>query len=254
MTLVDSHCHPQYLIGDDYDIDTFVKDTDTLHSYLMVSVIPEDIKVLVEVSRKSPKAFYSIGIHPSHAHEYNFNMVKNHFFESSESLVALGETGLDYYHTKEYLAHQDQCFHSHCELALEYNLPIIIHTREAGEDTLAILRQYPGLQGVIHCFTETQEFARKALDLGYYISFSGIITFKNAYELRDVVKYTPVDRILSETDAPFLSPVPHRGKKNHPCHVRYVVEEISRLKSMSIDDLEIRLLRNTQKLFKKMRY
>lgn len=255
MSLVDSHCHPQYIVGDDYSIDNFIEDVRELHSYLMVSVIPEDVKLLEEISKKSPKGFYSSGIHPSHAHEHDFNCIKNHLFSSSaESLVALGETGLDYYHTKEFISKQEQCFHSHCELALEHDLPIIVHTREAATDTLAVLKQYPNLSGVIHCFTETQEFAKKVLDLGFYISFSGIITFKNAHELRDVVKYCPLDRILSETDAPFLAPVPYRGKKNHPRYVSYVAQELSRLKDISLDDLKTHLLNNTQKLFKKMCY
>lgn len=253
MTIIDSHCHPQYLIKDGYTQRNFIDDCQELKSYLMVSVKPDDIDLLQSIANECSKAFLSAGIHPSHAHEHNFTQVETIVEQPNTSLVALGETGLDYYHTKEHVDIQHQYFHRHLELGAKHQLPIIVHTRSAGDDTLAILAQHPGSRGVIHCFTETKEFAKKALDLGFYISFSGIITFKKAQELREVVKYCPLDRILSETDAPFLAPVPHRGKDNHPKWVKYVVDEIAALKEQTPEHMAQIISKNTVNLFDKIK-
>ncbi|MDI6750770.1 MAG: TatD family hydrolase, partial [Rhodocyclaceae bacterium] len=166
-------------------------------------------------------------------------------------VVAIGETGLDYYRLKGDLEWQRERFRTHIRAARICGKPLIIHTRSAAADTLGILKEEGGeaVGGVFHCFTESAEIARAALDLGFYISFSGIVTFKNALELKEVAKMVPLDRMLVETDAPYLAPVPYRGKVNQPAYVRFVAEEIARLRGQDLDAICAATTENFFKLF-----
>jgi TatD DNase family protein len=154
-------------------------------------------------------------------------------------VVAIGETGLDYYRLEGDLEWQRDRFRRHVRAAIRCDKPLIIHTREAATDTLAILREegQGSVKGVFHCFTESWDIAEVALELGFYISLSGIVTFKKAIQVHDVARRIPLDRLLVETDAPYLAPVPHRGKLNHPALVRHVAEELARLKGISLEEL-----------------
>jgi TatD DNase family protein len=164
-------------------------------------------------------------------------------------VVAIGETGLDYYrdHNK---ALQMQRFAVHITAAKQVNKPLIIHTRQAREDTIALLKSEQAGNGVFHCFTEDYDMAKQGLDLGFYISFSGILTFKNAEMLKDVAKKLPLDRILVETDAPYLTPVPYRGKANQPGYTRYVAEYLAELKGLSLEAVATATTENFKQLFK----
>src|SRR5690606_14761809 len=154
-------------------------------------------------------------------------------------VVAIGETGLDYYYSQDRKAAQQESFRVHLQAAAQLRKPVIVHTRDAREDTLALIREAGDSEvgGVLHCFTESWEMARAALDLNYCISFSGIITFKNAEELREVVRRVPLDRLLVETDSPYLAPVPYRGKKNEPKYVREVAQCVADLKGLPLEEL-----------------
>jgi TatD DNase family protein len=155
----------------------------------------------------------------------------------NEKVVALGETGLDYYYNKGDKKWQQERFRTHIQCAVELAKPVIVHTRDAGRDTLDILKQENAEKcgGVIHCFTETMEFAEKALELGFMISFSGIITFRNAEALREVARQVPESHLLIETDAPYLAPVPFRGKQNYPAHVKHVAQKLAEVRNTSIE-------------------
>ncbi len=169
---------------------------------------------------------------------------------------AVGETGLDYFYTAETATEQKKLFAEHCALAAEFGKPIVIHTRDADEDTIAILREFsnawkgdPARLGVLHCFTRDTAFARQILDLGLMVSFSGIVTFANADPLREVVEYVPDDRLLIETDSPYLAPVPMRGKRNEPAFVVHVAKQLAELKGCSLDSIANLTARNARTLF-----
>ena len=168
-------------------------------------------------------------------------------------VVAIGETGLDYFRVQGDLAWQRDRFRTHIKAAIQSNLPLIIHTRNAAEDTLKIMREEGAdkVGGVMHCFTESLDVALDAIKLNFYISFSGIVTFKNAIELKEVVKSIPLDRILIETDSPYLAPVPYRGKINDPSNVIHVAEEIAKLKNISLEEVGAATTHNFFKLFSK---
>ena len=167
-------------------------------------------------------------------------------------VIAIGEIGLDYYYSAENKAAQQAVFASQIDVAKQLNKPVIIHTREAREDTIRLLRdnQAEKCGGVLHCFTENYDMAKQALDLGFYISISGIITFKNAEELRDVVRKLPLDRLLVETDSPYLAPVPYRGKQNPPAYTREVCEYVAALKGVSVEEMAQITTQNFERLFK----
>ena len=167
-------------------------------------------------------------------------------------VIAIGEIGLDYYYSADNKAEQQAVFGSQIDIANQLDKPVIIHTRSAGDDTIAMLRQHHAEKcgGVIHCFTETMEFAKKALDLGFYISCSGIVTFKNAEVIREVIRYVPTDRLLVETDSPYLAPVPYRGKENQPAYTREVCEYVATLKGFSTEEFARITTQNFERLFK----
>jgi TatD DNase family protein len=166
-------------------------------------------------------------------------------------VVALGETGLDYFYQKDNIPLQQESFRQHIRIGRDLNKPVIVHTRDARDDTLAILREENAQDcgGVLHCFTEDLPTAKALLDLGFYISFSGIVTFRNAEPLREVARYVPLDRMLVETDSPYLAPVPHRGKENQPAYVRDVAEYLAVLKGVSLENLAQATTANFSRLF-----
>ena len=237
MILVDSHCHLDMLVGYDSH-DNIIKRAIESNVHYMQTICTrlEDFPKILVIAENYRNVFASIGIHPSEVREVIsaselINLAKN------DRVVGLGETGLDYHYNNSPRQDQRNSFCQHLQVSTELDLPIIIHTREADEDTLACLDDYPTAKGVFHCFSGSADLAKAALDRGFYLSFSGIITFKNAEELRQVVQFAPLDRILVETDSPFLAPIPHRGKRNEPAFTRINAEKIAEVKGLSFEDV-----------------
>ncbi|MBW8190131.1 YchF/TatD family DNA exonuclease [Neiella marina] len=251
--LVDSHCHLNRLKlkeGETLDdIVQFARSRDIEHM-LCVSVTLDEFPSMRDVVAKYDDVSVSCGVHPLDLEKpYQFETLQT--FCAGDDVVAVGETGLDYYYSKDTIAVQQASFRDHIRVAKECNKPLIIHTRDARDDTIAILKEEGADQvgGVMHCFTESLEMAEAAMALGFYVSFSGIITFKNAEELRQVAQAVPLDRILVETDSPYLAPVPYRGKPNQPGYVKEVAEYIATLKGVSYEELARITTQNFYRLF-----
>jgi len=202
-----------------------------------------------------PHIFASVGVHPDYEDIEEPSVEELCRFAKEKKVVAIGETGLDYFKVQGDLSWQRDRFRTHIKAAIQSNLPLIIHTRNAAEDTLKIMREEGAnhVGGVMHCFTEALDVALEAIKLNFYISFSGIVTFKNATDLKEVVKAIPLDRILIETDSPYLAPVPYRGKINDPSNVIHVAEEIAKLKNISVEEVGEVTTQNFFKLFSKCR-
>ena len=241
--LVDSHCHLDCIDLSEFDnnFDNLVQHTQNagVEHMLCVSINLKQYPEMLEKVRSYPDISVSAGMHPMADKDDEFSIDYLTELASDNKVVAIGETGLDYYYHKDDPHWQQQRFRTHVQVANQLNKPVIIHTRDAGDDTLQILREENADQcgGVIHCFTETQEFAEQALDLGLMISISGIVTFRNADTLRGIAKTIPDDRLLIETDSPYLAPVPHRGKQNQPAFVQQVAETLAEVRDTSVEHI-----------------
>ena len=257
--LVDSHCHLDRVDLTPYDnrFDAMLEATQAqgVEHLLCVSIDLLQYPAMRALVADYPQISVSVGVHPNEEPE-----VEGHIEPSVAQLVdlatqpgvvAIGETGLDYHYNQGDLRWQHARFRVHIEAAKESQRPLIIHTRDARDDTIAILRETGAEQagGVLHCFTETWEMAEQALELGFYISFSGILTFKNAESLREVARKVPLDRLLIETDAPYLAPVPYRGKKNEPRYVSHVADQVAELRGLSRMEVEDITTENFFRLF-----
>ncbi len=255
--LVDSHCHLDMVL--DADATTSVEgllqaaqENDVQHM-LCVCCNLDHFPRIYEMAESHAQLSTSLGVHPNEevAAEPSFEQLVE--LGKKSQVVAIGETGLDYYRTSgDDVLWQQQRFRNHIRTSKEVNKPLIIHTREAREDTISIMQEENAAAagGVMHCFTETWEMAKQALDMGFYISFSGIITFKNAQSLRDLVQKVPLDRILIETDAPYLAPVPYRGKTNQPAYVKYVAQCVAELIEKPYAEVARQTTENFFRLFK----
>ncbi|WP_343182380.1 TatD family hydrolase [Buchnera aphidicola] len=255
--LIDSHCHLNLIscLKKKNNIKYILEKSFRSHVYLLltVSVSLQDFKNSVKLFNKYKNILYSCGIHPLN-HDIQkaeqFTKLKN-LILNNKNIIALGETGLDFY--KYNTTKKEQCFafENHIELSIKYNKPLIIHTRNAKKKTLDILSQkeYQSCYGVIHSFTGDIDMARRLLDLGFYISFSGIITFKNAKDIKEIVKFIPINKILIETDSPYLTPEPVRGTINMPSYLLYVAKYISKLKKINIYDMAKIIKKNFFSLF-----
>ncbi len=234
---VDSHCHLDFPQLRDLLPERLqaMREHQVTHALCVAVKLPALDQVLA-VADSAPNLFASVGVHPDYESEREAQVDELIALAQHPKIVAIGETGLDYYRLSGDLDWQRRRFRVHIRAARAAGLPLIVHTRSAGEDTLAILREEAAhtVGGVIHCFTETWEFAQQAMDLGFLISFSGIVTFKSATALQDVARRVPLDRMLIETDSPYLAPVPFRGRTNHPALVSYVAREIARLREMEV--------------------
>ncbi|NLF83440.1 MAG: TatD family hydrolase, partial [Candidatus Gastranaerophilales bacterium] len=190
-------------------------------------------------------------VHPSEAKGWqDSHLDELRKYARHEKIVAIGETGLDYYHDKSFIDTQKQAFRAHLQLAREMSLPVMIHDREAHADTIAILKEFPDVKGVMHCFSGSVEFAMECINIGYYIALGGPVTFKNAHKPKEVAAKVPLDRLLLETDAPFLAPHPYRGQTNEPAYIKLIAEEIARLRGITIEELADATTANAEKLFK----
>lgn len=251
--LVDSHCHldfPDYVNEQDRLLADMEKNG--VGWALCASVTLERFPAMLAMVGACDKLFASVGVHPDHQEGRDPSVNDLLSLAANPKVVAIGETGLDYYRLTGDLEWQRERFRRHIRAAKECGKPLIIHTRSSSEDTLKVLREegVGSIGGVFHCFTESVEVAQQALDLGFYISISGIVTFKNAVAIKEVARAIPLDRLLVETDSPYLAPVPHRGKRNEPAYVRHVAEEIARLRGMEYSELVNATTRNFFALFK----
>ncbi len=251
--LVDSHCHLDFpeLAADIPKLLNSMKEN-RVGWALCAGVTLERFPAMMAIVRSRPNLFAAVGVHPDTeepASEADIETLLS--LADDPQVVAIGETGLDYYRLTGDLEWQRDRFRTHIRAARTCDKPLIIHTRSAAADTLRILREERAEEvgGVFHCFTETADVARQALYLGFHVSFSGIVTFKNAVELKAVAKMVPLDRLLVETDAPYLAPTPFRGKINQPAYVLHVAEEIARLRELSLDELVQATTTNFFKLF-----
>ncbi len=234
---VDSHCHLDFpeLADDLPGVLAAMREHDVTHALCIAVDLPAWPQV-VAIAQAHANLFASVGVHPDYTDTPEPTVAELVAKAATPKVVAIGETGLDYYRLEGDLEWQRERFRRHIRAARECGKPLVIHTRAAADDTIAIMREERAGEagGVMHCFTETWEVAQAALDLGFHISFSGIVTFRNAVALKDVARRVPLDRMLIETDSPYLAPVPHRGKQNQPAWVRFVGEEIARLRDLPV--------------------
>ncbi len=252
MNLFDSHCHLDKLdlapFGESFDVFMAAAFTAGVRRMLCVAIHPERWQAMAELvspyviaSGNRPQVWLSFGIHPTEAPEYALDAEAIVAFVQASQyrthIAAIGETGLDYFRSGEAEHWQHERFRAHIAAAIELKKPVIIHTRAAAKDTMDVLKSENARDcgGVMHCFVEDWDTAKKALDLGFYLSFSGILTYKTAADLRETAKKAPQDRILLETDAPYLAPVPHRGKPNTPIFVRHTAQVLADVRGESLD-------------------
>ncbi len=253
-SFVDSHCHINFpeLYQNIDSILSKMSSNRVTHA-LCVSVTLDKVPDIFKIANTYPHIFASVGVHPDYEDIEEPSVEELCRLAKEKKVVAIGETGLDYFRVQGDLSWQRDRFRIHIKAAIQSDLPLIIHTRNAAEDTLKIMREEGAnhVGGVMHCFTESLDVALEAIKLNFYISFSGIVTFKNATDLKEVVKAIPLDRILIETDSPYLAPVPYRGKINDPSNVIHVAEEIAKLKNISMEEVGEVTTQNFFKLFSK---
>jgi TatD DNase family protein len=251
--LVDSHCHLDFpdLIENEADVLARMAQNGVTHA-LCVSVKLETLPAVIGLAERHANLFASVGVHPDNADCEEPDEARLLELASHPKVVAIGETGLDYYWHKDAPEWQRERFRTHIRAARRCAKPLIIHTRSSAEDTIRLMREEAADQpgGVMHCFTETREVAEQALDLGFYISFSGIVSFKNAEALRDVARFVPADRLLVETDSPYLAPMPYRGKTNQPAYVRHVAEAVAAARGETLEAIADITTRNFFRLFR----
>lgn len=253
--LIDSHCHLDRIDLKPYqnDFASFMHEakTNQIEHLLCISIDLESYPDMLDLVAGYPQISVSVGVHPNVRDGKDPSVDELISLGLPDKVIGIGETGLDYFRSEGDLSWQHQRFRNHIRAAKALKKPLIIHTREAKNDTLRILKEENASEvgGVIHCFTEDWEFAHKALDLNFYISFSGIVTFNSATEIKEVAKRVPADRFLIETDSPYLAPVPFRGRPNYPTYVRYVAEQIAELRGISKDKIADQSAQNFYNLF-----
>lgn len=256
MFIIDSHCHLDRL-----DYETVHQDLSAVLAaarqrevlfFLSVATTLSEFPALEKLTAANNQIRLSCGVHPLSVDEDQWSPELLRQYADSSRVIALGETGLDYFYQQDNKKSQQAAFCEHIRVAHLLQKPVIVHTREAREDTLAILasEHVEKCGGVLHCFTEDKETARRLLDLGMYISFSGIVTFRNAEQIREAARYVPLDRILVETDSPYLAPVPYRGKPNQPAYTRDVAEYMAGIKGVTTEQLAYQTTQNFAHLFR----
>ena len=251
--LVDSHCHLDFPeLANRIDQVLSSMERARVGAALCIGDSLEKMPDVLSLAEQHENLFASVGVHPEHQDCREPDVATLLRYAQHQRVIGIGETGLDYYWHKDRPEWQRERFRTHIRAARESHKPLIIHTRDSAEDTLRIMREEgaEAVGGIMHCFTETQAVADSALSLGFYISFSGIVTFKNAKQLKQVARSIPLNRILVETDSPYLAPVPYRGKPNEPAYVRHVANEIALLREMDVLEIEQATTQNFCRLFK----
>jgi len=253
--LIDSHCHLDRIDLEPYqnDFGCFMQDVQNsqIEHLLCIAIDLETYPAMLDLVADYAQISVSVGVHPNVQEGKEPSAEELIALGQDGKVIAIGETGLDYFRSTGDLQWQHQRFRNHIHAAKALNKPLIIHTREAKQDTLRILVEEgaDAVGGIIHCFTEDWEFAQKALDMNFYISFSGIVTFNNAKDIKDVAKKVPLDRFLVETDSPYLAPAPFRGRPNYPTYVRYVAEHIAELRGYPVSTIAEKSTENFYTLF-----
>lgn len=256
ISLVDSHCHLDRLdfdkLGGDLDAVLEAARLQGVTHMLCVCIDMDNFPAVATLANHYPQVLASVGVHPNESDTRDPGVSELVNLAQSAKVVAIGETGLDYFHGKGDLQWQRERFRRHIRAAKEINKPLIIHSRDAKEDTLKIMREEGAAEigGVMHCFTEDWAMAEQAMALNFYISFSGIVTFRNAEQLREVARRVPLQRMLIETDAPYLAPVPYRGKTNQPAYVRHVAEHLADIRGDRLETIAQATTSNFFELFK----
>ena len=256
MTLIDSHCHLNYegLVDRQSEVLANARERG-VGGFLNISTRQKEWNDIIAVAEREVDVWASVGVHP-HEADAHPDLGASALVEAADHprVIAIGECGLDFYYDKSDRKAQQERFEAHIDAAFQTGLPLVVHTREAEAETAAILSEAvreKGVTGVLHCFTGSADLARTGLDLGFYISLSGIVTFKNAADLQAIAKWLPADQMLVETDSPFLAPVPHRGKKCEPAFVADTASFVAQLRGEEADDLATTTTNNFFKLFKK---
>lgn len=251
--LVDSHCHLDFPgLADRLPAVLAAMQERGVGAALCIGVNLEDFPQVLAIAEQADNLYATVGVHPEYSDVEEPDEARLLALAAHPKVLGIGETGLDYYWHKDKPEWQRQRFRTHIRAARQCGKPLIVHTRDSAVDTLQVLREEgaEAVGGVMHCFTENWEIARQALDLGFYLSFSGIVTFKNAAIVKEVAQKCPLDRMLVETDAPYLAPTPFRGKPNEPSYVRYVAEEIARLRETTLAEIAEVTTGNFLRLFK----
>lgn len=252
--IVDSHCHLDLIAQrNELSIDELVANATAagVTKLLSIGIDQENSEHVVAIAQRYPNVYASAGVHPVSANERAVDADWLDQWLAKPQVIAAGETGLDYYHEPLDKARQWQSFATHLQLAAKHDKPVIVHTRNAQADTISILQEHAntGVRGVMHCFTEDWAMAEQALALGFYISISGIVTFKNAAQVKAVAQQVPLERLLVETDSPYLAPMPYRGKTNQPAYTQYVAQCCADLKGISLETLAQATTANFHRLF-----
>jgi len=254
--LVDSHCHLDRLALDKYDGDLegalAAAAANQIEYFLCVCIDLENFSAVRGIAEKYENISASVGVHPTETEGEEATIQTLLDFAAHPKVVAIGETGLDYFHVKSDSEWQRDRFRTHIRAARQAQKPLIIHTRDAREDTLRILREENAAEvgGVMHCFTEDVDMAEQCIAMNFLISMSGIVTFKNAKQIHEVAQRVPLDKLLVETDSPYLAPVPYRGKSNEPAYVLHVAERIAELREISLQEVAKQTTENFYRLFK----
>lgn len=249
--LIDTHSHINMI--KETDIDTVVKNAkeNGIEKIVVPSAYPADFEDVMNLIEKYDNVYGMLGVHPSEAKDWDDSLIdKIKEYSKNKKIVAIGEIGLDYYWDKSFNNLQKEVFIKQIKLANELNLPIDVHDRDAHKDTFDIIQEHnSGSTVIMHCFSGSVEFAKECVKAGYYLGLGGVVTFKNAKKMKEVAVEIPLEKIVLETDAPYLTPVPYRGKENQPAYVKYVCEEIANLKGMTYDEVCEITTQNAERIF-----
>jgi len=256
--IVDTHCHLDLVEKQGLKLEEVLQNTEQNNVRILQTICTRitEIDKILSYTKDSNFIYASVGIHPCNVAEQPKTSAEEiiKICAKEEKIIGIGETGLDYYHDKSAIELQKLSFLEHIKASQQNDLPVIIHSRDADLDMMEILKseqKNKNFPALLHCFSSSKELANQALDLGIYISISGIVTFKNAVDLQEIVKFLPLDRLLVETDSPYLAPIPHRGKTNQPAFTKHVVEFIAQLKNISAEEVARETTENFFKIFKK---
>jgi len=254
---IDTHCHLEVQAFDDLDAVLARAKDAGVGGFVLPGADPKDLPKAKEIAHAHPNIFYAAGVHPYHAREYNKEYLKS--FLSDEKCIAVGECGMDFFRLPQDEAEkeeekklQKECFIAQIKLANTYKKPLIVHIRDASDIAKQLLLQYAKVGGVLHCFNASEHLLDLS-DRGFYFGIGGVVTFKNAKKLVEILPKIPLEKVVVETDAPYLAPHPHRGKRNEPSYIPLIVEKIAQIKDMKFSELKAQLRENTNQLFKEFR-
>ena len=251
--LIDTHTHINMLNGLSIEEAIVNAEKNGIKKLIIPSAYPNDFEIVTELTEKYENIYGMLGVHPSEVNDWDDSLIKkiSDSVSKNKKIVAIGEIGLDYYWDKSFNDLQKDVFIKQIKLANSLNLPIDIHDRDAHKDTYDILKEHNKTSKVVmHCFSGSKEFAKECIKEGYYLGIGGVLTFKNAKKLKEIVEEISLENIILETDAPYLTPVPYRGKENQPAYVKYVAEEIAKIKNISIEEVIQKTTENAERIFK----